>query len=106
MIQTNVIRLFLCFAAGLVVYMYSGTTPAAFVCYDEKYYPSVYKLNETKEGFRAELGGSYIDYEAKMSKELIWERNKGWVAIKPVPCQGYCRSANIHGVKCATKIPK
>jgi len=51
-------RHFLLLIVALII---NGNAYAGFVCYDEKYFPSVSKLKETENGIEAQLGGSFSE---------------------------------------------
>jgi hypothetical protein len=78
---------------------------AAFVCYNEKYFPSVFRLLKTENGIEAYLGGVYADSERKVAPVLSWQQEKGWRFVKERKCLD-CET-NHHGVeKCLISIPK
>lgn len=86
-------------AAGLSV-----DSHAAFVCYNEKYFPAVFSLWEVDKGVRAQLGGVYADAKQSVSPVLSWSEQEGWADIKTERCRP-C-TTNIHQSSCAVKIPQ
>jgi len=78
---------------------------AAFVCYNEKYYPSVFKLVETENGIEAHLGGVYADLTHKVAPILNWHKKKGWKYVEKRKCFA-CGTNNHDNGKCSIAIPK
>lgn len=77
---------------------------AAFVCYNERYFPAVFQLHETIDGFEAKLGGVYSDARKRMSPYINWSDSaEGWVSCEIKPCQ-YCKT-NFHIGKCVLDVP-
>lgn len=77
---------------------------AAFVCYNEKHFPSVFKLAETDNGIEAHLGGAYADLGNNMAPTLTWRKDNGWHFLENREC--YPCEFNSHDGKCPIAMPK
>lgn len=82
----------------------SADTYAAFVCYDERHFPAVFKLEETKDGIQALLGGVYTDLKRKVFPVVAYREGSGWTYVEARKCE-QCEF-NHHGGKCQEPIPK
>jgi hypothetical protein len=77
---------------------------AAFTCYSEKHLPAVFKLEETSEGIRIQLGGTYADLKKRVAPVLAYREGGGWSYVESRSC-GTCE-AGVHEGKCREPIPK
>ncbi len=77
---------------------------AAFTCYNERYLPAVFKLEETGEGIRVHLGGAYADLEKGVAPVLTYREDGGWSHVESRSCE-MCE-AGSHGGTCRAPIPK
>ena len=82
----------------------SADTYAAFVCYDERHFPAVFKLEETDKGIQVFLGGAYADLTRRVSPVLAYREGSGWTYVESRNCES-CE-ANRHNGKCKEPIPK
>lgn len=85
-----------------------GRTQAAFVCFEEQHYPSVFHLKAVKNGVAAMLGGQFVSKDSKSTYVMTWHQDKGWVSVKQLHDGGKWgrfRKTNSHGGKCNTSLP-
>lgn len=62
---------------------------AAFVCYEEKFYPSVVKLEKTDSGIQAFLGGKFFNEDQGGPAERLsmkFANKGGWQREQPLRC--------------------
>lgn len=62
---------------------------AAFVCYEEKFYPSVVKLEKTDSGIQAFLGGKFFNEDQGRPVERLsmkFTNKGGWQREQPLRC--------------------
>ncbi len=68
---------------------------AVVLCYDDKYYPSVTRLEQTQTGFVAHLGGRYLSTDSNVSSplfkwpKLIYTQKDRWEKVGMESCSGY-----------------
>ncbi len=93
---------------GLLLFLGLGVSVAdvraAFTCYNEKYLPAVFKLEETSEGIRVHLGGAYADLEKRVAPVLAYREDGGWSHVESRSC-AMCE-AGSHGGTCREPVPK
>src|SRR3989442_8490403 len=81
------VRLNVALVSGVL--LFASPSWGAFVCYEEKFYPSVAKLERTQTGFRALLSGKFFDQAQGYPKErpaLKYSERGAWSLDKPFPC--------------------
>lgn len=91
------------FILFLIVVISPSNVLSASVCYNEKYFPAVFSLQETKNGIQAQLGGKYSDIKSERSPIIKWVDDIGWSSTEKVKCQ-FCMT-NAHIQECGFDIP-
>lgn len=93
----------------VLLLLFVSPASAAFLCYDEKYYPSVDQLEETEAGFVAHLGGRFLSSDNNTFSPLferptlIYTKEERWKKGEVASCRGYgCFEEKTRG---ATNLP-
>jgi hypothetical protein len=63
---------------GLVIGLLTASVTASSVCYEDRYYPSVVRLDPTDNGFRAVLGGKFKPWDAETAPTVVYDAERGW----------------------------
>jgi hypothetical protein len=84
-LQSSSLRMAFIALIAAVLFCLPQPSPAAFVCYEEQYYPAVASLEQTDSGLRAILGLKFLE-DGKLPT-LVYRGQEGWKEGTPFPCQ-------------------
>jgi hypothetical protein len=93
----------LLFILSMSILFFPTAGNTAFECYNEKYFPSVFLLQETSTGIRAQLGGVYADPIKRIAPVIEWVDELGWMSKTEKECK-YC-ATNAHVQECKLGVP-